>query len=134
MFGPFYPPKLQAVVNHAERLAHALSSMEGRPPHGAGERVMAWIVGRHDEIEQFVRQVTVECTTEAAALEAISAYLAALHHGFVVHGLGPPPCCADPVAETTSYESVVTRDENAGLLQDADAEERTQVDPPGKKM
>ena len=116
VFGPFYPPRLQSAVRHAERLAAVLSAIEASPPADAGEGFVAWIVGRHDEIEQFVGQVVEDWkrnpSLEDPAAAAIDAYLAELHDGFTLLGLGLPTCCVGSIADTVPWDHGDTREVN----------------------
>jgi hypothetical protein len=103
IFGPFYPPALQAAVNHAERLAELLGVHELAPP--TQEWAQAWTIGRADEVVRFVEEVVrrwregpVRDEDAAATLED---YLAALHEGLAKHlGCTAPSCCADGDATT----------------------------------
>jgi hypothetical protein len=96
VFGPFYPPALQAVVNHAERLAELLGIHELAPP--TQEWALAWTTGRADEVVRFVEHVVGlwrgEGLDEAAAAATLDGYLAALHEGLARHlGCEAPSCC-----------------------------------------
>jgi len=104
VFGPFYPPPLQAAVSHAERLAD-LVSVEERSTGGGSDAAVAWLVGRSDEIERFVEQIVDDWRAnrlgpqEAAA--ALDDYLAKLHDGLHSQlGIGAPACCFGSLTAT----------------------------------
>ncbi len=53
VFGPQYPPELQATVNHAERFAALLTEQEiRRLPSDEDGR--AWVTGRGEEVEMTI--------------------------------------------------------------------------------
>ena len=103
-FGPFYPPRLQTSVNHAERLCGILQRQEDlatatrSPPP-------SWLIGRAGELEQVVgataehwRSGRHGAETAAAALDE---HLDALHDGLAAWlGLTAPPCCQGAAATT----------------------------------
>jgi hypothetical protein len=105
MFGPFYPARLQAAVNHAERVALLLSALEGSPPQ-ADEWAYAWLTGRASEIERLVEHVVTAWrrgeVAEPEAVGALDRYLGLLHEGMQRHlALAPPSCCAASLAPTS---------------------------------
>ena len=92
VFGPHYPPALQRVVNHAERIADLLAT----PELSAGGE--PWVVGRSEEIASYVGVVAADwragMTTEDAAAVTIGRYLVELHDGLSLHfGIRQPRCC-----------------------------------------
>jgi hypothetical protein len=84
VFGPQYPPGLQAVVNHAERFCALMARLEveGIATHALGR---AWLVGRTEEVETMLDCVVGDWRagrlTSEAAEAAAAAYLQALHLG-----------------------------------------------------
>jgi len=101
-FGPYYPPRLQRVVDHAERLAQFLTV--DRVASAVGDEwATAWLVGRSSEIEQVVRLVLERWWNgdggETAAIVAIESYLGDLHNGMARHmQLSAAPCCDESLA------------------------------------
>jgi len=95
-FGPFYPAPLQAVVNHAERLADLVAA-----PAVAADRkgkAAAWLTGRAEEIESFVEQVAEDWRARRVGVDhaarMIESYLAELHCGLRDElGIDFPDCC-----------------------------------------
>jgi hypothetical protein len=103
VFGPFYPPALQAVINHAERLSELLGIHELAPP--TQEWALVWMTGRADEIVRFVEHVVAlwrEGTlTDADAAATLEGYLAAVHEGLKKHlKCDAPSCCVGDAATT----------------------------------
>lgn len=103
VFGPFYPPALQAVVNHAERLSELLAIHELAPP--TQEWAQAWMTGRADEIVRFVEHVVGLWqggkVREAEAAATLDGYIAALHEGLSKHlGCKAASCCVGDEATT----------------------------------
>ena len=104
-FGPFYPRRLQELVNHAERMARVLK-VEERGARRGGLRD-AWIAGRAGEVERFVEVVAAEWRegrrSVASVEKAVSAYLESLHDGMVMH-LGDRgfDCCLAGLDTTTA--------------------------------
>ena len=103
VFGPFYPPALQAVINHAERLSELLGIHELAPP--TQEWALVWMTGRADEIVRFVEHVVAlrrEGTlTDADAAATLAGYLAAVHEGLATHlKCAAPSCCVGDAATT----------------------------------
>jgi hypothetical protein len=86
-FGPFYPPALQEVVNHAERLADLLVAHELSPPHD--EWAQAWLLGRASEVSHYAEHVVASWRAgrldEAAAAAALDGYLDVVHEGMARH-------------------------------------------------
>jgi hypothetical protein len=101
-FGPFYPPTLQASVNHAERLARLLEREEvSRAGRGRGKD--PWWVGRAAEIECVVELAVFDwrrgVRTADVAATAVDAYLAELHQALSPRlGVARAPCCSAPCA------------------------------------
>ena len=95
-FGPFYPPRMQASINHAERLARVLLEEESRTCDA--RHVAAWLVGRAGELERFVEALVTEWRggrrgPDATAV-ALDSYLATLHDGLAKRlGVTGPRCC-----------------------------------------
>jgi hypothetical protein len=104
MFGPFYPGRLQAAVNHAERVAELLSALEAGAPQ-ADEWAWAWVTGRASEIERLVEHLATAWrrgeVAEPEAAAALDRYLGILHEGMRQHlGLPSPACCVGSAAAT----------------------------------
>lgn len=108
-FGPFYPPELQRVVDHAQRMTLFLRSVEAKvltlalrlaSDPAASE---LWLVGRADEAEAFVGDLAREYLDGAASADraaaAIDRYVALVHDG-LAHRLGihPAACCLNAAA------------------------------------
>lgn len=96
-FSPFYPPRLQHVVNHAERCAELVKR---RCASSNDENASAWLL-----VECFVRHIvhdwTFEVFREDAAAATMSAYLDSLHDGLAMHfGAASATCCAPDLCET----------------------------------
>ncbi len=95
-FGPYYPLILQAVMNHAERLAELLARREqGQPtPDGGG----AWLIGRAAELRCIAGIVAIDwhegrLSAEAAACK-LARYVRELHDGLAMHlDVAMPGCC-----------------------------------------
>lgn len=105
-FGPFYPPRLQGAINHAERLHDAIARRAG----GEGS---PWLVGRRSEIAcvvaYLVREWRSSAIDEDQAARAVLEYLDVLHEGFVAHvGMAPPPCCGLDSVTATSPSTLVS--------------------------
>ena len=103
VFGPFYPPALQAVVNHAERLAELLGIHELAPP--TQEWAQAWMTGRADEVVRFVEHVVGlwRCgkLRDVDAAATVDGYLVTLHEGLAKHlRCDSPSCCVGDAATT----------------------------------
>jgi hypothetical protein len=103
-FGPFYPPRLQARVNHAERLYGILLEQEELAT-AARSTVPAWLIGRAGELEQVVSATVQQWRSgrrggvEAAA--ALQEHLDALHDGLAAWlGVTAPTCCQGAAATT----------------------------------
>jgi hypothetical protein len=100
LFGPFYGPALQPIVNHFERFSALVAAREERLADGFG----SWVVGRADEIAEFLRDVLERWPSgtigEPHAVLALTEYLADLHAGYR-DNVGPaqvwtcltPPIC-----------------------------------------
>jgi hypothetical protein len=103
LFGPFYPPGLQASINHAERLARVLLQEESSRDRVGS--VPEWLIGRAGELERFVEAVVDDWRAghrppESVAM-AVDAYLGALHEGLAGRvGVRAPECCRGDVAPT----------------------------------
>ena len=102
-FGPFYPPDLQAVVNHAERLADLLVAHELSPPED--EWAQAWLLNRAAEVAQYVEHVVASWRTggvdEATAARALDGYLVIVHDGMARHLAHAPKTCCRAQDSTT---------------------------------
>jgi hypothetical protein len=103
-FGPFYPPFLQEEVNHAERLANLLRRI---PVPGADDEASAWLIGRSDEIECFVGEVTADWNggrvQSIPAAVAIGGYIDGLHRHLARRlGVRTPRCCASTLDVTAA--------------------------------
>jgi hypothetical protein len=123
VFGPFYPPALQAVVNHAERLAELLGVHELAPP--TQEWAEAWTIGRADEVVRFVEEVVARWregrVPDEHAAAALEDYLAALHEGLAKHlGCTAPSCCAGGEATTARPGRRVRRRQATGTTAEHD--------------
>jgi hypothetical protein len=119
-FGPFYPLRLQASVNHAERLAGVLVAEEART-HDA-RHVASWLVGRASELERFVdavvQQWRARLRDEDAAADAVNEYVASLHEGLAGRlGITGPPCCRTDAVTT---ETPPRRDDGKALIESID--------------
>ena len=106
VFGPFYPPVLQSVVNHAERLSDLLAIRELTPP--AEEWAVAWTTGRADEIARFAEHVVglwqERRLGDRGAAAMLEGYLAVVHEGLTRHfGREAPACCEAATAETSPH-------------------------------
>ena len=96
VFGPFYPAKLQTVINHAERLFQLLVIYEIAPPREEWARV--WTIGRAGEVETVAEDVVARWRCgplrAAAAAASLQGYLDLLHQGLSTHlGCRIPSCC-----------------------------------------
>ena len=119
-FGPFYPPRLQASVNHSERLARVLLEEEGRSFDA--QHVAAWLIGRAGELERFVEASVGEWREgqrgPEGAAAALDAYLASLHEGLARRlGITGPRCCG---TDNVTTETPPRRDEAVALLETID--------------
>jgi hypothetical protein len=119
-FGPFYPPRLQASVNHAERLARVLLEEEARTVES--RHVTAWLVGRADEVERFVEAVVQEWRAGErgpdAAAASLDGYLAALHEGLARRlGVTAPTCCG---TDSVTTETPPRRGDPGKLMESID--------------
>jgi len=146
VFGPFYPPALQALVNHAERLSELLAVHELAPP--TQEWAQVWMTGRADEVVRFVEHVVALWRggklKDADAAATLDGYLVALHEGLAKHlSCDAPSCCAGDAATTARparrggrgrARAVATGNEDPTALGTIDSlllEEMLR--PPGKK-
>lgn len=110
VFGPKYPPELQAAINHAERFCELLARLEKRRPElaRAGRR---WLVRRREEIETvldlIVQDLVSDCVDLSEATRSAASYLAELHVGAQrALGLGALlECCIEDEALTLSVAS-----------------------------
>jgi hypothetical protein len=119
-FGPFYPPRLQASVNHAERLVRVLAKEEARVAEG--KHVAAWLIGRAGELEQFVRALVgewrAEKRQEGAAAAVLDGYIAELHVGLAARlGVTGPTCCR---TDSVTTETPPKKDEAGALIESID--------------
>jgi hypothetical protein len=106
VFGPFYPPALQAVINHAERLSDLLAVRELTPP--AEEWAGAWTIGRADEVARFAEHVVglwqERRLGDRGAASMLEGYLAVVHEGLARHfGRAAPSCCQAASADTAPH-------------------------------
>jgi hypothetical protein len=110
IFGPHagYPLALKQAVDHAERLATILSTVEVR--HRPDDRAArAWLTGRSEELEMVIEAIVGDWIagrlTADGATSAVTSYLRAMHAGAERHlRLGPmPACCLDDIAATQPY-------------------------------
>jgi hypothetical protein len=101
LFGPFYGGSLQPVVNHMVRLSSLVASDEERLPAHA----QSWVVGRADEIAEFLRDVLARWRSgaidEAHAFAALTEYIDDLHAGYREHLEAIPSCCRRVPPPTT---------------------------------
>jgi hypothetical protein len=103
-FGPFYPGRLQELVNHAERMSRLLMVEEGRG-RCDGFRD-AWLAGRAGELERFVESLTDDWKRRPrrfdSVVSALSAYLEELHDGMLATlGSRGLDCCLAGLDTTT---------------------------------
>jgi hypothetical protein len=104
-FGPFYPPRLQDTVNHAERMCTVLQRAEEGAARAQGSPPPAWLIGRAGELEQVVEAVVQrwragrhDADVAAATLDE---HLEALHDGLAAWlGITAPLCCRGAAATT----------------------------------
>lgn len=113
-FGPFYPPRLQASVNHAERLVAVLAEEEARV-HDA-KHVSSWLIGRAGELERFVDAVARDWRSRKrgpeAAAAVLEAYVAELHVGLAARlGVTGPVCCRTDSVTTELPEEAKAKGE-----------------------
>ena len=94
-----YPPELDAVLQHAQRLREFVARKErGTYIFDAGG---PWIAGRSGEIQCVVALVALDWHegrhgTEGAVL-SLNRYLRGLHDGLAMHlDIDQPPCCRSP--------------------------------------
>jgi hypothetical protein len=127
VFGPLYPPALQAAVSHAERFSHLLGEAEAlhAPTDALGR---AWLLGRTEEIETVLGCIVEDWKagrlTPDGAASAVTAYLTALHVG-AQRTLGlrrVAPCCEDGDAITLRP---VTHDAETRLIPRIDRIDRS---------
>jgi hypothetical protein len=101
LFGPFYPPALQEIVNHLEAFSSLVSTREA----ASDDRATPWVCGRADEIAEFVRDVLHRWrkgrSSEAEAASALTDYLGFLHEGFCRHVQATTTCCRRATDATT---------------------------------
>jgi hypothetical protein len=93
-FGPFYPPFLQEAVNHTERLVDVLEALD---PTAARRSATTWLLGRVEEVECLVGELTAEWKrgemSEPDATQAVNSYVQALHRGLAINFGELAPCC-----------------------------------------
>jgi hypothetical protein len=98
-FSRRYPPELDAVLQHAQRLREFIARKERATyifdPGGS------WITGRSGEIQCVVAIVAMDwhegrhCTD--GAVVSLNRYLRGLHDGLAMHlDIEQPPCCRPP--------------------------------------
>jgi hypothetical protein len=92
-----YPPALDDVIRHAQRLREYLSRREETtyPFHPGG----AWLTGRAGEVQCVVALVAVDWyaarVSTDAAIVRLNRYLREMHDGLAMHlDVGRPPCCS----------------------------------------
>lgn len=106
LFGPFYSPKLQPVVNHLERFSVLLAGLEQPEAFGS------WLVGRADEIAEFLHDVLERWRAgsidEEHAIAALTAYLSDLHAGFREHVAPSRPSCCMSAGDPTTLAPATT--------------------------
>jgi len=106
-FGPYYPPFLQEAVDHAERLVDLLRRLDTR---SARRSAATWLVGRVDEVECLVEDLTLEWRSLGMSAEeaarSVNAYVQALHRGLAINfGELAPSCCVGSLVITASPAS-----------------------------
>ena len=79
-FIPPYPPRLQEVVHHADRLCELIAVHELTPPRD--EWAAAWLFGRAEEILDSWRDGHTE---EAKARATLEEYMVSLREGLAKH-------------------------------------------------
>jgi hypothetical protein len=110
VFGPKYPPQLQAVMNHAERFCELLAELERRRPTLA-VRGRKWLVRRRGEIEAVLSLIVGDLAADRisirGAARSVTSYLDELHAGAQQSlGLeGPFECCDEHEAVTAYFAS-----------------------------
>jgi hypothetical protein len=117
-FGPFYPLVLQAVMNHAERLAELLAQRERvtRDFDVGG----LWLTGRAAELQCVAAMIAVDWQEgrlpAAAAAGKLARYVRELHDGLAMHlDVAMPACCrALPVTHPGAGEVKVSRPSQLG--------------------
>ncbi|MGD0526351.1 MAG: hypothetical protein ABSE49_14465 [Polyangiaceae bacterium] len=116
-FGPFYPPTLQPVVDHAERLWGLVAIHELAPP--SNEWASAWLHGRSEEIASVAFDVLRGWRSgevcEAVAAASLEAYLATVHRGLAEHLGCPTPACCRPAPTATGGPTGRSRTYDATL-------------------
>ncbi len=103
-FGPFYPTRLQELINHAERMARVLRVEECR--EGCNNLRDAWLAGRAGELERFVEAMAEEWHGRRRKVDsitlALSGYLEQLHDGMLANlGSRGLDCCLAGLDTTT---------------------------------
>jgi len=82
-FIPRYPPALQQVVQHADRLCELIAVHELTPP--CDEWAAAWLFGRAEEMAILAQDILDSWRDgrmeEASCRATLEAYLASLHDG-----------------------------------------------------
>ena len=105
--GPFYPSFLQEALNHAERLAGVLDSLD---PRSGRQAASTWLLGRPGEVDCLLRALIGDWRSERLSdvetAQAINAYVATLHRGLAIYfGELAPPCCISSLVVTASRAS-----------------------------
>lgn len=118
-FGPFYPPSLQSLVTHAERLVESLRHLDGEiagaewvDPNEPTEAEL-WLHGRPEEIETFVSDVIQEWRRGAISVDlavgVLASYITDVHRGFAsAFGRMSPGCCAAEEKRTIAQSEIKT--------------------------
>lgn len=84
---PHYPPTLQQVVNHADRLCELIAVHELTPP--SDEWAAAWLFGRAEEMARLAQDILDSWRDgrmeEAKARATLEAYMVSLREGLAKH-------------------------------------------------
>jgi hypothetical protein len=112
-----FPPYLNDAIEHLERLADVLETLD---PRLARRAASTWLIGRLAEGEcllgALVRDWRDGTLTEAEAARSLNGYLNEIHRGLAVNfGELAPACCVNSLMATAtpaSYLSVTTSLEN----------------------
>jgi hypothetical protein len=96
LFGPFYPPLLQGVINHLEAFAALINTY--RPKVTDEPMASTWLLGRADELTALAIDVLESwrsgTLSDADAAGTLTRYLDDLHDGFRLNvHRAPLQCC-----------------------------------------